>query len=292
MKQKFSLSEYTAAAIALLCFNSSKGQVTYWDIDPDTILEEDDDYFEIDLDDDGVIEFSFHKASGTATLYSSEIVKFIDLIAEAKGEIGNGIAGSASIGSGYSNYFPYVIEAGELINNSLPFYHFGQTLVLMHDDIDSIVDPTHQGNWYHFDGTPVTEKFVGFRWKQASDVRYGWVRCSVIDSGRTLVLHDYAVEMEVNKPILAGDTIGYVGINNNLHHNHLQLTFADNDLAIYYPFKSHAELSIIDISGKIVHTSKIFAELTHINTTAWHRGVYLVVVNNGETIEQAKCLVQ
>ncbi|MBK9454600.1 MAG: LysM peptidoglycan-binding domain-containing protein [Bacteroidetes bacterium] len=45
--------------------------------------------------------------------------------------------------------------------------------------------------------------------------RYGWIRCSVIDSGRTLIIHDYAYELQPNYPIIAGDTVSYVDIIDN-----------------------------------------------------------------------------
>lgn len=290
MKTTFSIEAYASMAIAYFSGLQVNGQVVYHDIDPDVILHEDNDEFQVDLDDDAIGEITFSKQSGTGVTYSSGNISFFGLFVDFPGA-GNGIVGSLSASSFGTNYFPYVLGTGEMIGASDFFYHSTNILVFATDDIDGVADPLFDGNWHNFDGTPIVEKFVGFQWDYGFYKRYGWIRCSVIDSGKTLVIHDYALEMQLNYPITTGDTIGYVGINDQAYQGSFQVSFAGNNLLVSYPFSTQAELSVFDISGRLVHTDKLLSEETHIETTEWQSGVYLFVVRDGEKTSTTKCLI-
>lgn len=57
--RKFSLMQYSAAALALLSAKAAYSQAIYTDIDPDVILDEPGETFGIDLDEDGLNDFNF-----------------------------------------------------------------------------------------------------------------------------------------------------------------------------------------------------------------------------------------
>ena len=55
--------------------------------------------------------------------------------------------------------------------------------------------------------------FIGIRFQDGLDrTHYGWIRCDAPDSGRVLVIKDYAYETQAGVGIIAGDMGEPVGI--------------------------------------------------------------------------------
>ncbi|MBK7503561.1 MAG: hypothetical protein IPI52_00065 [Bacteroidetes bacterium] len=73
MANKFSLLQYSTAAVALLGVTAASSQVVYTDIDPDVVLDEPDEMFGIDLDDDGLNDFNFFNESFTTTVFYGDL---------------------------------------------------------------------------------------------------------------------------------------------------------------------------------------------------------------------------
>ena len=66
-------------------------------------------------------------------------------------------------------------------------------------------------NWFWQDIQ--TDRFIGIRFQDGLDrTHYGWIRCDAPDSGRVLVIKDYAYETQAGVGIIAGDMGEPVGI--------------------------------------------------------------------------------
>ena len=205
--------QYSAAALALLSAKAVYSQAVYTDIDPDVILEEPGESFGIDLDDDGLNDFNFFNKSFTTTVWYGDIGEVKVLYAGAFDNEANGIIGQTAYFSGYGGYtyyLPVPLES-DIVIDSIASFHNANYQTLANEIYKPEFPPTtgHFGYWYPWFGENISYKYLGIKFTDDDNInRYGWIRCSVIDSGRTLIIHDYAYESKPDTPILTGDTIG------------------------------------------------------------------------------------
>ena len=72
---KFSIKAYAASAISFLTIHQeAEAQVVYVDIDPDIVLSEGGQAAELDLDQNGTVDFWFHNNS--FTFYSASFSSY------------------------------------------------------------------------------------------------------------------------------------------------------------------------------------------------------------------------
>jgi len=280
MTNKFSLLHYSTAAVALHGATAASSQVVYTDINPDVVLDEPNEQFGIDLDSDGLNDFNFFNESFTTTVFYGDLANVKALFVGAFDTMQNGIAGHTvflSGAGGYTYYWPYVLQSGHVIDNNYHFYKDNyQTIVAVIDEFSSPFPPTHDGNWYYFYGVPVVNKYLGFRFTDEENIqRYGWMRCSVIDSGRTLIIHDYAFELQPDYPIIAGDTISYVNV---AEQNSLDATVYSfgNKVLINLFTNIYGHLTISDIAGKIILEKKLNTQFETVDMSGFPAGMYIV----------------
>ena len=281
LKKTLSLKQYSTAAVALIGSTATYSQVAYTDIDPDIVLDKPDEIFGIDLDDDGLNDFNFFNESFTTTVFYSDLANVKAIFVGAFDSMQNGIVGSTgylSGGGGYSYFFPYVLDEDEVIGSFDNFYNDNyQTLAMEIDKFTSPFEPSHQGNWYYFYGAEVVNKFIGLRFVKADEsLHYGWIRCSVIDSGRTLIIHDYAYETTPNKQIIAGDTLSYVDINNSTTIDGVEIYSNNQIITIKSEKKYFSGSNIVDMSGKVIITNNVESKFLEFDITQLPKGMYLV----------------
>lgn len=282
MTNQFSLLQYSAAAVALLGVTAASSQVIYTDIDPDVVLDEPDEMFGIDLDDDGLNDFNFFNESFTTTVFYGDLANVKALFVGAFDTMLNGIVGSTGFlsgGGGYTYYWPYAMQNGVVIDENLNFFNSNyQSLVALKYKTDvPFVLP--QGNWTSFySGYEHLNEYVAVRFANEEGVmRYGWIRCSVIDSGRTLIIHDYAFELQPDKPIIAGDTLSYVDIQEQFY---LYATVYNFNKSVYIYLQNYTptQVTIVNIAGQTVLAKTINNQFEVLDTSDFPRGVYLVTL--------------
>ena len=296
MASKFSLLQYSTAAVSLLGVTAASSQVVYTDIDPDVVLDEPDEMFGIDLDDDGLNDFNFFNESFTTTVFYGDLANVKALFVGAFDTMLNGIAGSTGFlsgGGGYTYYRPYIIQDGEIIGGAFNFYNNNyQTLAMEIDEFSSPFPPTHNGNWYYFYGGEVIEKFLGISFTDEDNIkRYGWIRCSVIDSGRTLIIHDYAYELQPDYPIIAGDTVSYVDIKGQPS---LVATVYSFNKAVYInlQIQTPTQLTIVDLNGQTILAKTLYHQVEIVEMNYFPKGIYLVTLKEGEKLLTAKVAIE
>lgn len=118
------------------------------------------------------------------------------------------------------------------------------------------------------------------------------MRCSVIDSGRTLIIHDYAYELQPDFPILAGDTAHYVSIN-NLSNTYDATVYSFNK-SIYVDVNNYenVHLIILDITGKEVLSKDLKNISELINMKIFACGIYLVTIKQDKKIYTKKVHIE
>ena len=252
------LSAYSKFAIAVLVMKPSIGlsEVVYTDIEPDVVLANDNDEYILDLNNDSTNDFRFQNRSynhgGYWTSGSIYYIPFkhIERINGTALFYNSFAANTEDFGTTFSELIralPFALEEGAVISESLSFqpnYHQPLALKTEFDLAGELY--YYGGHWY----PEVIDGYIGVKFEDDdSNIHFGWVRCDVKDSGRTLVLKGYAYETETDKPIVAGDTLS-VGINNFLNSLNATVYSFNRQLYIHLNESTETKLSIFDLLGK------------------------------------------
>lgn len=280
MKKKFSLLQYSTAAVALLGATAASSQVVYTDIDPDVVLDEPDEMFGIDLDGDGLNDFNFFNESYSATVFYMDFGNVNAIFAGVFDTMQNGIMAQTvylSGAGGYTYVLPTAIESGIVINDSNIFFNDNyQTLVKTVRETGYFPSTFNWGYWNSYFWGEQIEKFLGFRFADEENIRrYGWIRCSVIDSGRTLIIHDYAYELQAEYPIVAGDTISYVNVSEQNFLNASVYSFGDK-VFINLNSNSSVNLRIVDATGSMIMEKTLDNHSEIIDMAKYPSAIYII----------------
>ncbi len=289
MKKGFSLKQYSLAAGALLAPAALSAQAVYTDVDPDIVLDEPGEWWGFDLDADGLNDFNFFNKTFTTTVWYGDEGQVKALFAGVFDTMQNGLFAYTAFYSGYGGYTyyrPYALSNNISINSSLPFYHANyQTLAMSIYKPEWPPSTVLRGDWNSFVWGPQVEKFIGFKFTDEDAItRYGWIRCSVVDSNRTLIINDYAYESKPDTPILTGDTIGdttTVAIENINALNATIYSFENTIFIILLKF-NNAILAINNIQGNTILKQELHQGKTEINMEEFPSGVYFVSIFLGD----------
>ncbi len=286
--KKFSLQQYSGfAGVLLLMHNNSKAQAVYTDLDPDIVLSVDGNFTYIDMDGNGNNDFFLLKDSHyfTSTFYS--VYRFNRVLwAGPQFTLENEIAGgSATHGEGgATTYLPYALLEGDMINNALSF-HYGSYQLMGIGFFETDETPW---DWHYFIGSwrlKTDSAYLGVRFLGADDCKhYGWIRCSVGDSLKTLNVHDFAYELKCNTPIAAGDTIGDTTTVNISEINNLDATIYTFNQNIYIHLNTleTATIQVFSITGTRVYNNTLTEKNTVINLAQYPAGSYIVQLKTND----------
>lgn len=295
MERKFTLKAYSTFSSVFLLQSVSIGEVIYSDI-PDIVLDESYEEYHMDIDDNGTEDFRFIKFSGSYTWSTSsgftELRFFNDIRIDLFNSTGvfneNQVAGvSFSTYFSYLNYWPYAIPSGAMIDNVLQFQNGFVQHMASRIDIGngtSWVPIKDAGYWW-----PIAEDhYLGVHFVDSdSNYHYGWIRCSVLDSAEVLIIKDFAYETEIDHPIVAGDTVSYVGITNLENLIDATVYSFSKDVYILTETFQNTELIICDLNGKQIISKVLQSKSESISMTNYPSGIYLVTLfNNGKRFEK------
>ncbi len=282
--KKFSLQQYSGfAGVLLLMQNNSVAQAVYTDFDPDVVLSDDGNFTYIDMDGNGNNDFFILKKSHyfTNTLYSWYRFNRV-IYAGPQHTLDNEIAGiyATNGAGGGTTYFPYALLEGDMINNDLSFQNGSYQLMgIGFYEVDET-----PWDWHYYIGywsVKTDSAYLGVRFLGADDCKhYGWIRCSVGDSLKTLTVHDFAYELKCNTPIAAGDTIGDTSTVDISALNNLDATiYAFNkNLYIYLNTPETATIQVFNIMGNNIYNNTLTEKNATINLNQYPAGSYIVKV--------------
>jgi len=282
----FSLKAYAASAISFLALKEhSKGQVVYVDIDPDIILSEGGQAAELDLDQNGTIDFWFHNNS--FTFYSSSFSSYrlmqnilvgpeieANFIAGETGEYGTAYGGV------YPRYYPFALESGAFINAELNFYNYDLQVMGLASfwSIGGTFGGFH-ANWFGIFVDETIDKFIGIKFLLENDsLCFGWIRCDVKDNGRTLIIKDYSYETTPEYPIIAGDTLHYVEGIDSIPSEPVYVYSFNETLYVNLQDSAKAMVTIASISGQNILKYETTELKSTVDMTGVSNGVYIVTV--------------
>lgn len=288
-KTEFSIQNYSAFAVCfLLVHEEAAAEAVYTDI-PDTVINYHMELFDIDMNNDGILDFSVLKRSFdflATTYYSGYVTSHLSVINAGPKIAGNYIAGFTEIWGGsaagtFTMYFPYALAEGENINDSLSFQEFGLEVVAFRYTTDKGAYSHEGGEWY----PEVLDHYLGVYFKDIEGCyHYGWIRCDVKNSGKEITVKDFAYEAKCDVGIAAGDMMGdttTVGINET---NTLQATVYSFNTTIYINLNdliNKVEVHIYDLKGKEVYSGTLINQFTEIKLRE-SKGMYVVELISDE----------
>lgn len=190
-----------AAAIAPLV---ATGEIVYTDVDPDQTLAL-ADVFEVDFNDDGVIDMFL--GIGTATGNTSGGAAVYFQAAFASGSGAGSFAGSIQVFGGNNFYFPEAYNAGVNLDSTLEWQSPSAFGSLNYITSVGAVPSASGGNF-----ESQTNKYLAVRFTLGAAQHYGWVRLSAGIAGPTnfLTVSGFAFEAVADEGIEAGAETGGV----------------------------------------------------------------------------------
>lgn len=275
-----SLPQYTCMAIAFLSYQSVQSEVVYTHIDPDLILNDDDETTGIDMDLNGSMDFTFLKNIGTYETDWGSALKYFTALWCRPQIMENEIAGSYfTVGSAaYSSYLtfrPYALPENFDVDVMLSFQNDGYQLMAFRvfNEAGNLI--RYGGHWW----PEKTEEFIGVHFlDENDDYHYGWIRVTVADSAETLIIHDYAYERTPELGIITGDMDG-TAIDDKTLSELININCDGKVINIFCQpsqNKGYTLFNLYDLSGKKLFTKTLINGANQIEPN-FPTGTYLVI---------------
>src|ERR1043165_2037242 len=112
------------------------------------------------------------------------------------------------------------------------------------------------GNWQ----TNATDKYLGFRFQNATGYNYGWLRMSVASGASSFTVKEYGYNTQVGKLVKAGQ-ISTTGVGNSLAGENIQLELSGRKMSLLNATGSVGyPVLISDMSGRVVRQLQMYAD--------------------------------
>jgi len=302
---QFNLTAYSLLSISFLFIKEkANSQIIYTDIDPDIVLDTYEENGFVDMDNNGSVDFSFQRGNTqyiTLTYYGSTgaLCTRTVIWASFPESPENEIAGSYnSFSSSMTRYYPYEIHYGDIIKKegldglSFQDWPFQRMAFKQYSSGDLF---NSGGNW--FPGK--IDRYLGVHFVDGDEnYHYGWIRCSVIDSGDVLIIKDYAYELEVDKPIYAGDTLNFTAVEEThlpgitIYSFESYIYIIADDKYINSNQAKSASVKILNLSGELIFETTLNEKNTTIALNELPASMYLVEVTLGNDKMVKKVILQ
>ena len=289
---RIDLKQYSLLANSIIGAGSVlQAQVNYIDIEPDIEIDTFTVNFFLDVDDNGTDDFLVAMGVLYNTIGSGTFVEKVygpsifcldnknDLLADPinAGDALFAFAYNYESGAyfGVNNY--WMGSATEFINEAficarvyLNGFSFGYPVWNFLGQI---------GFWQDIQ----TDRYLGIRFQDGLDrTHYGWIRCDAPDSGRVLVIKDYAYETQAGVGIIAGDMGEPVGIQTE---NKLLFSLYPNPaqewIEIRYYENEQLFADIRNLEGKLLLTQALQSgSANRLPVADLPVGTYVAVIRN------------
>jgi hypothetical protein len=255
------LARYGALSLAIAGISNASGQIVYTDI-PDETLAPGEGYV-LDLDGDGVDDFSLNVYNGTAPFGVAVIFPGTSSVYNT-----NGIVGILSAGYTY----PSNLTSGAIIDGNSP--------IVNGERGDLNWNSCNYPNSNFCGG--VTDGYIGLQFMVSGNTHYGWVRIDLTADATSMTVKDFAYQSTPNAGIKAGndgslstDNQTIAGFNHFYNSSTKQLTLSANE--------AFSNISLYNLLGQEVIAKNLSSNNEVIDMSAVKDGVYIGTVNvNGQ----------
>lgn len=248
------LNNYAVFASTFLFTHNLNAEIVYTDIEPDVTLDNDYYNYEIDIDEGGINDFQLLRLQGVyysyfESVYRSFTALFFQNLAENKFFAGSYFTVGSAMYSSYQTFRPYVIPDNYSVGPLLSFQSQGWPIM-----VSQVFDESHnllksEGNWVGVD-----EAYIGIRMGEVGEAHYGWIRVTITENPLSMIIHDFAYETTLNKPIRTGETFSPVA-NNAAEHNFFVIyELFTSGAHIQAPLNTNWDLDILTFDGKVIYS--------------------------------------
>jgi len=228
---------YTAMSAALLGVSSVSGQIIYTDVEPDEIINTGES-LNIDINDDGINDFSAHVIPGNASGYAARFITTpdVDPIDGANGSNGNGFLG---------------VEENE--------YLYASNLVA-----GTVIEEICDG---------VVDGYIGVSLNLEGNTHFGWIRLDLTADATVFTIKDFAIESTPDTAIEAGDMGDELSLEDNVIEG--LSTYVVNDALTINAINPIENVTIYNLSGQEViarelnNTTEVSIDLNSLSTAAY-----------------------
>ncbi|WP_274475164.1 T9SS type A sorting domain-containing protein [Mangrovimonas aestuarii] len=272
MKTKFYSKLNNRLLLVLVCFAldgiNSYGQIVYTDIEPDFTSTSFGDYYDLDLNNDGTIDFEI-----TSEDYWDDGYWYLTIT-------GNSTTENVYIGYDETGFwaFPISMEEGDFISSGYSSYGWsvqnGGYLAMICQQLDC------NYNWSNS-----SDKYLGLRFEINGETHYGWARMDVTDV-TNWTIKDYAYNSSAGEGIFAGQNTlsnGDYDLKNNIKITNY------NNLVTIYNLQSPANFNLYSISGNKVLDGIVSNQNNQIDINKLANGIYILEIeslDNGYSIKK------
>ena len=275
------LSKYSLMSIAALGGVNANADIIYTDVDPDETYTDSGDEYELDLNNDGKVDYTISNYSFSFTYYFG-FIQVNGNVVNMTPESGNSMLALQSTysttggGTGTNTQFS-PIRANEAISSGQEF--ISNTSALLGFNEGNIFGYSFEYQNGNFKDT-IYDQFIGLKFEDGGSTYYGWARVSVqAEAGsQSFTVFDYAYE-DSGDPILAGHGIispGSLSLNDELALEELNISKVGNQLHITSAYNIKGVISLVDISGKVIASEAVNGKTLEMNISNVSQGIYIV----------------
>lgn len=214
MKSSFLANEkiknYSALAGAFLLGGiSAEGAIVYTDVDPDETYTEHADLYNLDLNNDGNVDFIVYVVdiaySGVFSIPG--IATYSGLFQDIFLFPAPGNSAAASTVSAGAFIYPYALNSGDVIDTGLNFRSDSVQSMATYLGVIDYPAPGSTYPFYSFGNWQggVTDKYLGLRFQADGNTYYGWARLDCGADHHSFTIKDYAYNSTPDEMIVAGE---------------------------------------------------------------------------------------
>jgi len=282
------LAGYSTMAGAFVALSTNaQAQFLYTDIEPDETYAGDGEFYELDLNNDGDVDYMFVVADFTYPGFFYSIANpsntWPGLIRNVRIYSYNGSVGG-EFGS-YSTILPYALNNGADINEDMQWNTssaYGNQIMAFYLGVISYPSPgstysfLKAGNW-----PGKTDKYIALKLEDGGESYYGWARLDVENDCNEFTIKDYAMKTTPDEGLEAGQTVGVFSVIQND-----QLTAYSYGNTINIVVKdlqtNGATVKVFDIEGKVVYQNNLDLSGMQITLETAATGTYTLQVMTEE----------
>lgn len=306
IKNNKKLALYSSMAVAFFAGKSAvDAQIVYTDVDPDEVISDSGDDFEIDFDGDGTAEVtvlaystvipSFFSTTGTAGYVFDAIIKYAEIY---PGDNVSVAGYSYPLTPPYYIIFDNAIDEGDEIGEDLDFYDASIQQLTRYWGVK---DFPSAGSTYDFFGNVfgVTygswvgegEKFLGVKFEIDGNTHYGWVRMEVDDDYLTTTIMDFAYNGEADASLDAG-VVSSIGDNTIDASKITSYSFGKTiNIAVNNLNAESATVKVVNALGQVVYTDALNQNGMQISLDKAAQGIYTVHIEADGSVYNNKLML-
>jgi len=277
---KDKIKKYSVLAGAVLAGGAVNAQIQYTDIDPDVVVDPTNSPYMLDLNGDSVddIQFAVSATSGAgSSSYMGIPFTYTYAVQYAVAAIaGGGLDGINSVTSSGSSFAVEAHDFGAEISAAGDFSSSAALGVVGNVNVPAfgVNQQINEGAFLNSSGGSLGEKYLGYSLSGASGSNYGWIRLSVADSAASITIMAHAINTVADQSIFAGNA---ASISDASIDDKVSIVSALENVKISVSNELlGGDLTIIDMTGKVVSQVSIQNSNTSISTKDFNTGIYIV----------------